>query len=121
MRERVFHSKATRKLFSFALAFVMIFSSAVQALAMQIFVEMPTGKTVTLEMEPSDTIGDAKAKIEDKEGVPASKQSMTFAHPEKGTLTLENDGTLADYENGKLVHTETPAAWSYQNGQVVAQ
>jgi len=34
---------------------------------MQIFVKTLTGKTITLEVEPSDSIDNVKAKIQDKE------------------------------------------------------
>ena len=64
--------------------------------AMQIFVKMLTGKTISLETEPNDTIDSIKEKIQHKEGIPAKNQRLFLAGKQ-----LEDRYTLSYYNTQK--------------------
>jgi hypothetical protein len=76
---------------------VTLLGPVAQASAMTLFVKMPSGTTLVLDVEASDTIDGVKAKIQDRRLIAQSRQRLTF-----GGTVLRDSPTLSDYRITKL-------------------
>ena len=84
--------RTTKRIFAVFLSLFLVVAMSVQASAMQIFVKTQTGKTITIEVEPTDSIEDVKEKIFEKEGILPENQRLIFNGEQ-----LDEGKTLSDY------------------------
>ena len=84
--------RTTKRLFAVFLSLFLVAAMSVQAAAMQIFVKTVEGKTITIEVEPTDSIEATKQKIFEKEGILPENQLLIFNGEQ-----LDEGKTLSDY------------------------
>ena len=84
--------RTTKRIFAVFLSLFLLAAMSVQASAMQIFVKTQTGKTITIEVEPTDSIEAVKEKIFEKEGILPENQRLIFNGEQ-----LDEGKTLSDY------------------------
>lgn len=63
-----------------------------QSSTMQIYVKTDNGEITIDDIQPADTIGYVKSKIQDKTGIPCKDKTLVFRY-----TTLEEEKTLSDY------------------------
>ena len=84
--------RSNRRLFALFLSLILLVAIPIQASAMQIFVKIQTDKTITIEVEPTDSIEATKEKIFEKEGILPENQLLIFNGEQ-----LDEGKTLSDY------------------------
>ena len=84
--------RSTGRLFAVFLSLFLVVAMSVQASAMQIFVKTVEDKTITIEVEPTDSIEAVKEKIFEKEGILPENQQLIF-----NGAQLDEGTTLSDY------------------------
>ena len=83
--------RSTKRIFAVFLSLFLVVAMSVQASAMQIFVKA-ADKTITIEVEPTDSIEAVKEKIFEKEGILPENQLLIFNGEQ-----LDEGKTLSDY------------------------
>ena len=83
--------KTNRRLFAVFLSLFLVVSMSIQASAMQIFVKA-ADKTITIEVEPTDSIEATKEKIFEQEGILPENQLLFFNGEQ-----LDEGKNLSDY------------------------